>query len=89
MLHCGVNCAGFVLTGDVSWTILYRLMSYLRLSATETAGDILAALQVCSVPLILLLMGVFYLWVYARQARGPVDVRAFPGPQKLGTGGTQ
>jgi hypothetical protein len=62
-----VNSAGFVLTGDISWTILFRLIDNLHPSTADTAGRILAAMQVIPVPLILLVMGIFYLWVYVRR----------------------
>ncbi len=62
-----VNSAVLVLTGDVSLTILLRLSDRLHLSKTGTEGWILTAIQVFSVPLILLLMSVFHLVVYARR----------------------
>jgi hypothetical protein len=62
-----VNTAGFVLTGDLSWAILLGIISNLHLPATGLTGQILMAVQVFPVPLILLVMGVFYLWVYVRR----------------------
>jgi len=64
-----VTGVGFALTGDVSWTMLFRLVNYLPLAAAGTEGWILTALRVFPVPLTLLAMSVFYLWVYARSAR--------------------
>jgi hypothetical protein len=63
-----VNTAGFLLTGDLTWAILLGLINRLHLSTTGFSGQILVGMQVFPAPLILLVMGVFYLWVYARKA---------------------
>jgi len=62
-----VNTAGFVVTGDLPWAIFLGLISNLHLPATGLSGQILTAAQVFPTPAILLVMGVFYLWVYARR----------------------
>lgn len=62
-----VNCAGFVLTGDLPWAILLGLINNLHLPSTRLTGQLLTAVQVFPAPLILLVMGVFYLWVYVRR----------------------
>jgi hypothetical protein len=67
-----VNSAGFVLTGDLPWAILLGLINNLRLPSTRLTRQMLMAVQVFPVPLILLVIGVFYLWVYVR--RCPADV---------------
>ena len=66
-----VNTAGFVLTGDISWTVILSLIGKLHLPAIGVGGQVLAAMQVFPVPLILLVMSVFYLWVYARSGSHP------------------
>jgi hypothetical protein len=63
-----VNAAGFLLTGDLTWAILLGLIDHLHMSAPGLSGQILIAMQVFPAPLILVVMGVFYLWVYARKA---------------------
>jgi hypothetical protein len=63
-----VNTASFVLTGDLTWAILLGLINRLHLSPTGISGQILTAAEVFPAPLILLVMGVFYLWVYARKS---------------------
>jgi hypothetical protein len=68
-----VNTAGFVLTGDLPWAILLGMISNLHLSTTVLSARILMAVQVFPVPLILLVMGIFYLWVYARRSCAPVQ----------------
>jgi hypothetical protein len=68
-----VNAAGFVLTGDISWAILYQLINHLRLHTTGTVDRLLAAIPVVPAPLILLVMCAFYLWFYARRCGHPVE----------------
>jgi hypothetical protein len=65
-----VNTAGFVLTGDLTWAILLGLINHLHLPPTELSGEILTGLQVFPAPGILLIMGIFYLWIYARKSYG-------------------
>jgi len=63
-----VNVAGFVLTGDFSWAIFIAITSALHLPGTGLMGRLVMVVNVFSAPLILLLMGVFYLWVYVRSS---------------------
>jgi hypothetical protein len=62
-----VNTAGFVLNGDLAWAIFFGLANNLHLHLTRLTGEMLIAVQVFPAPLILLVMGVFYLWVYVRR----------------------
>jgi len=62
-----LNAAGFALTGDLSWEILSGLISKLHLHAIGQFRQIEAVGQVIPVPLVLLILGIFYLWVYARR----------------------
>jgi hypothetical protein len=68
-----INSAAFVLTGDIPWAVLIGLIGKLHLPATTLSDQILAAVLVFPVPLILLVMGIFYLWVYARGGSHPAD----------------
>jgi hypothetical protein len=61
-----LNTAGFMLTGDLLWAILYGFINSPRLSTITRSSQILTDFQVFSTPLILLAMGIFYLWVYLR-----------------------
>jgi hypothetical protein len=61
-----VNTAGLVLTGFFLWEFFFSLTSNLHLPATQLSGKIMMAVQAFPVPLILLIMGVFYLWAYVR-----------------------
>jgi hypothetical protein len=65
-----VTATGLVLTGDLTWAILLGLINHLHLDSTGFPGQILLAAQVFPAPLILLAMGIFYLWVYARKSSG-------------------
>jgi hypothetical protein len=62
-----VNAAGFVLTGDLSQPILYAFIKHLHLASMGLSEQLLMAAQVFPVPLILLAMGIFYLWIYLRR----------------------
>jgi hypothetical protein len=68
-----VTTAGFVLTGYLPWFFALAFLRHLHLSATVLNMQILLAVQAFPTPLILLLMSVFYLWVYTRQALFPAD----------------
>jgi hypothetical protein len=68
-LALAVTTAGLVLTGDIPWAIFFGVASKLHLPATALTGKILMAVQMFPVPLILLAVGVFYLWIYARSGR--------------------
>jgi len=62
-----VNTAGFALNGDVTWAIVLGLIGRLHMPPSGLSEQLLIALQVFPAPLILLVIGVFYLWVYARR----------------------
>jgi hypothetical protein len=62
-----LTAAGFVVTGDLPWVIFLSLIRTLHLPAAGTAGRMVASGLVFPVPLTLLAMGVFYLWVYVRR----------------------
>ena len=66
-----VNSAAIILTGDIPLAVLGILTRNLRLSAVSLLGKILTVVTSRPIPLVLLLMGVFYLWVYVRNTRGP------------------
>ena len=72
-LALAVTTAGLVLTGDIPWAIFFGVTSKLHLPATALTGTILMAVQMFPVPLILLAVGVFYLWIYARSGKHPVE----------------
>jgi hypothetical protein len=63
-----VTAAGVVSTGDIPLVILSILSGKLHTSTATLYGQMLAAVLIHPVPLILLMMSVFYLWVYMRRA---------------------
>jgi hypothetical protein len=62
-----VNTATFVVTGDIPWAILLILLGKLHLSMTGLSRQIVMAVLIFPPPLIILVMGAFYLWVYVRR----------------------
>ncbi len=63
-----LTAAGFVLTGDFAWVLLHGIIGYLPVPGSQLSGKILVAVQLMPIPLILLAMTIFYLWVYVRRA---------------------
>jgi hypothetical protein len=61
-----VNSAGFVLTGDLPSAALFGIIGHMHVPTTAVGTQMLIAVQVVPAPLILLVTGVFYLWVYVR-----------------------
>jgi hypothetical protein len=59
--------AGFVFTADVPLTIVYILSKNLHISLAGQSGLVLTALVNRPTPIVLLAMGVFYLWIYVRR----------------------
>jgi hypothetical protein len=74
-----VNSAAFVLTGDLPWAVFFGIIGHMRGPTTALGTQMLVAAQVFPAPVILLVTGVFYLWVYVRRCR------AHASPQPLGT----
>lgn len=62
------NITGFILTGDLPWAIVSGFINSHHLSTTALSNQILTDFQVFSIPLILLAMSIFYLWIYMRRA---------------------
>jgi hypothetical protein len=74
-----VNTVGFVVTGDLPWSVFLGLIPTLHLSGTELSNQILTVVQVFPVPLTLLAMGIFYLWVYVRRCYEHASTPALQG----------
>jgi hypothetical protein len=62
-----VTSAGFVYTADLPLLILTILTGNLHISTTGLSGQILTVMLMRPTPLILLAMGIFYLWIYVRR----------------------
>lgn len=78
-----LNVIGFLLTGDLPWAMLLGLISHVHVSSTGLSAHLLVAVQVFPVPLVLLAMSVFYLWVYVRRCSAHDLPEAVPGRTEL------
>jgi hypothetical protein len=63
-----VTGAALFFTGDLTWALFLAVVKHTPLAPTGISGAVSTVLQVFPAPLILLMMGVFYLWVYGRGA---------------------
>lgn len=59
-----VTSAGIVFTADIPLTILRIFTDHMHISTAELSGQILAIIVTRPVPLILLAMSIFYMWIY-------------------------
>jgi hypothetical protein len=73
-----LNTAGVVLSGDIPSAILIIFANYLKVDATGILGRILTVVLMRPVPLVLLAMGFFYLWIYLRENGN--DVKSVTDP---------
>jgi hypothetical protein len=62
-----LNAAAVLFTGDIPLAVLGIFTSNLHISTASLSGKILTVLTGRPIPLLLLLLGVFYLWVYVRR----------------------
>lgn len=63
-----LNTMGVVLTGDIPSIVLTLFFDNLHVDVAGIFGKILTVVLMRPAPLILLVMGIFYLWVYLRSA---------------------
>jgi hypothetical protein len=63
-----VSATGILLTGELQWAIFLRLLGSMSQTTKDFSEQLRIAVQVFPVPLILLVVGIFYLWVYVRRA---------------------
>jgi len=73
-----VTTAGIVSTGDIPITLLLIHTKNLQISTVGLSGQIRTLLLMEPIPLILLAMGIFYLWIYVRREPSR-DTTAGPG----------
>lgn len=64
-----LTAAGLFVTADIPWAIDVGLLRHFAPPDTRLSGRLLVASQVVLVPLVLLIEGVFFLWVYAARLR--------------------
>jgi len=63
-----VTTAGIVSTADIPLVVLLAHTSNLRISTAGLTGEMMTVALMRPTPLILLAMGIFYLWIYMRRA---------------------
>jgi Glycosyltransferase family 87 len=63
-----VSTAGILLSGDIPLAILVILADKLHIDASSLVGQLLTVVLLRPASLVLLVMGIFYLWVYVRGA---------------------
>ena len=66
-----LNLAGFVLTGDLTWLSILWVIGHSFPAVMGITDSILKYEQIFCSPLILLLIGSFYLWVYMHRVDTP------------------
>lgn len=71
-LAFAVTATAFVFTGDIPWAIILTTVSCLHLPKTELSAQLVNVIQVVPVPIILLVVSVFYLCVYMRCTFGDI-----------------
>lgn len=62
-----VTTAGIVMTGELPLAIFTVLTNDMQISTAKLFGQILTVMLLRPVPLVLLVMSIFYLWVYVRR----------------------
>jgi hypothetical protein len=70
-LALAINALAFVVVGDLPWSILMGIVKRLPFSLGGISGRMSIMIQVFPVPLSLLAMGIFYLWLYIRWSPEP------------------
>ena len=55
------------LTGDLTWAAFMGFIRGMHVSMDGLSGQVVTAIVIFPVPIILLIVGAFYLWVYARR----------------------
>jgi len=70
-----VTAAGLVLTGDIPLAILGTFSNNLHVSTTGIFGKMLTVVLIRPASLILLVVGIFYLWMYLRRVVPEAEAR--------------
>jgi hypothetical protein len=65
-LAIAVSFTGFFLTGELQWAAFFGFLKHVHAQAHWLSGPLLISVQVFPVPLTLLAVSTFYLWIYAR-----------------------
>jgi hypothetical protein len=67
------TAAGIISTADIQLTILIILTGALHIPTAALSGQMLKFVLMRPTPLILLAMGIFYLWIYVRHAKPDIE----------------
>ncbi len=78
-----VTSAGIISTADIPLTILLIFTKNLHLSTAGLPGQLLTVVLMRPIPLILLAMGIFYLWIYLRRDLAQVAMAEPGGPGEI------
>jgi hypothetical protein len=70
-----INTAAIVLTADIPLVLLDTLTKNIRPDSSRFWGQVETVVLARPVPLILLIVGVFYLWIYAQRSLAPPPTR--------------
>jgi hypothetical protein len=62
-----ITSTGLLFTGDIPWAVFLGFINKAHLAAGGIVGKMLLGMELFSVPLILLAVGIFYLIVYAKR----------------------
>jgi hypothetical protein len=75
-----VNATAFVLIGDIPSMIFLRLINRMHLPADGLSARMWVHAMVFRTPLVLLIVGIFYLWIYALRRSAPAQSQASGKP---------
>jgi hypothetical protein len=70
-----VTTAGVFLTGEIQWIIYLGILHHLPPPSTLSGLELRMLSQVLPVPLILLIVSLFYLWVYTQSSSREATAR--------------
>jgi hypothetical protein len=65
-LALAVTASGLVLTAEIPWAILLTILRHLQMPPSHWATLVLIGIQVFPIPLVLICMSLFYLWLPSR-----------------------
>ena len=78
-LALGITAAAFIVSGDFFAVGLFGIVNHLYPDAVGHYSRAQSAILDCPIPLTLLAMGTFYLWVYAREVQSTKIAESQPG----------
>ena len=76
-----ITSTGLFLTGDIPWTVFFTIIHMVHLKAGGIASKLMLGIELFSVPLTLLVVGLFYLCVYVRRCSAHPESTAPPASQ--------